>query len=180
MDPGARTPLLSRVCTLPSFWGTLAPCSHHPSGCHMPTVSWAPGTQQQTGETKRSARRACILTGKEGQWIRTVLDVSDGGKHCGKNIRQERQPGCAQLGAAVLSRGWRHSGDRWGGASWALEWTSNVGLSETEPQGVWPCGGPAVQAAMCRRNQAHTQMMASESSRACDLGAPRGEVVEVA
>lgn len=37
-----------------------------------------------------------------------------------------------------------------------------------------------MQAAMRRRNQAHTQMMASESSRACDLGAPRGEVVEVA
>lgn len=106
--------------------------------------------------------------------------MSGGRKHCRKNIRQERLPGCAGLGAAVLSRGWRHSGDRWGRASWALEWTSNVGLNETEPQRVWPCKGPAEQAAVCRKNEAHTQMMASESSRVCDLGAPTGEVVEVA
>lgn len=105
--------------------------------------------------------------------------MSDGGKRCGKKIRQERQPGCPGLGATVLSRGWRHSGGRWGRASWA-SWTSDVGLNEIEPQRVWQSKRPDVQAAVCRKNQAYAQMMASESSKGCDLEEPRGEVVEVA
>lgn len=72
------------VSTLPSFWGTLAPCSHHPSGCRMPTVLWAPGVQQQAGEAGRSACRACVLTGNEAQGTRAVLGVSDGGSAVGK------------------------------------------------------------------------------------------------
>ena len=101
------------------------------------------------------------------------------GSVVGKKIRQERQPGCPGLGATVLSRGWRHSGGRWGRASWA-SWTSDVGLNEIEPQRVWQSKRPDVQAAVCRKNQAYAQMMASESSKGCDLGEPRGEVVEVA
>ena len=91
-----------------------------------------------------------------------VLSI-EGRKEGRRKSREEGQPGCPGLGTAVLSRGWRHSGGRWGKASWA-SWTSNIGLNEIEAQRVWQSKRPDVRAAVCRENQAHAQMMASESS----------------
>lgn len=68
----------------------------------------------------------------------------------GRKIRQERRPGCPGVEAAVLSRGWRGSGGRWGRASGAFLRTLNVGLNEMEPQRVQESKGPDVRPAACR------------------------------
>lgn len=68
----------------------------------------------------------------------------------GRKIQAGKEARLSRVEAAVLSRGWRGSGGRWGRASRAFLRTLNVGLNEMEPQRVQESEGPDVRPAACR------------------------------